>query len=310
VTLSTVVGAGPVGLAVVDELHRRGTPVRAVSRSRPAGLPDGAEARAADAGDLDALREVLEGSSVVYGCLGLPYGRWDALPGLQANLVEATAAAGARLVVVENVYMYGRTGGRPMTEDLPHRPVSRKGEIRARMTEELQAADRAGNVRVAMGRASDFYGPGVRYSALGERVVGRAVAGKRAQVLGDPDLPHTYTYVPDIATALVNLGESDDAYGQVWHLPAAETVTTRRMVELIYEAAGHPPRLQPAGKALLRLAGLFDASARESIEMLYEFQEPFVLDDSRYRARFGDHATPLADAARETVRWWEAEGSA
>ena len=172
------------------------------------------------------------------------------------------------------------------------------------MSEELMEAHASGKVRVATGRASDFFGPRVLVSAAGEQVFGRAVEGKGAQVAGDPDQPHTYTYMPDIGRGLVVLGEREEALGQAWHLPSPETVTTREFVEAIFEEVGKPTRVQAAPKILLRAIGLFNPQIRETIEMLYEFEEPFVMDHSRFEKAFGEHATPLGEAISETVRWY------
>jgi len=303
--LHVVFGAGPVGLAVADELAKRGGRVRLVNRSGRADAPAGVEVVRGDASDPAFTRDVSAGASVVYNALNPPYHRWPELfPPLQAGVIEGAASAGAKMVAMENLYMYGPTGGRPMTEDMPFAAGTRKGEVRARMSEELFAAHEEGKVRTTAGRASDFFGPRVRDSAAGEIVFGRAVEGKGAQVAGDPDQPHTYTYVPDIGEGLVVLGERDEALGRAWHLPNPETVTTRRFVELVFEEAGGPAKIQRAPKVLLRILGLFNPAVRETIEMLYEFEEPFVVDHSRFARAFGDHATPLREAVRRTVRWY------
>lgn len=159
----------------------------------------------------------------------------------------------------------------------------------------------AGKVRVTAGRASDFFGPRVMDSAAGETVFGRAVFGKSAQVGGDPDLFHTYTYAPDIGKGLVTLGEREETLGRAWHLPGPETVSTRRFVEMIFEETGGKLKLQRAPRVLFRVLGLFNPAMRE---MLYEFEEPFLVDHSAFAETFGNHATPLREAIRETVRWY------
>ena len=225
-------------------------------------------------------------------------------PPLQAGVVEGAATAGAKLVAMENVYMYGPTGGKPITEDLPYSATTRKGMTRARMAQELLRVHESGKVRLAIGRASDFFGPRVLASAMGDRVFPAALAGKSAQAVGNPDLPHTYTYVPDIGRALVVLGEEDQALGRAWHLPNPETVTTRQFIEMIFAEAGHPAGLRVAPKLLLRALGLFNSQVKEVVEMLYEFEEPFVVDSARFEQILGTHATPLADAIRTTVYWF------
>ena len=309
--LHVVFGTGPVGLAVADELSKRGNKrVRMVNRSGRAAAPKGVEVVGGDATDKAFSREASAGAAVVYFALNPPYHRWPELfPSLQDGVLEGAAWAGAKLVAMENVYMYGPTGGRTLTEDLPHAAETRKGKVRARMSRELFAAHEAGKVRATAGRASDFFGPRVADSAAGETVFGRAVAGKAAQVAGSPDLPHTYTYAPDIGKGLVTLGEREEALGRAWHLPSPETVSTRRFVEMVFEAAGGELKVQRAPRILFRAMGLFNPAMREMVEMLYEFEEPFVVDHSAFAEAFGDHATPLGEAIRETVRWYRAHGA-
>jgi nucleoside-diphosphate-sugar epimerase len=303
-----VFGTGPVGLAVMDELVTKSKRVRMVNRSGRASVPHGVEVIGGDATDEVFAREASNGASVVYFALNPPYNKWPELfPPLQAGVLEGAASAGAKLVVMENLYMYGLTGGRPLTEDLPHAPNTRKGAVRARMSEELMEAHSSGRVRVAIGRASDYFGPRVLVSAAGEQIFGRAVQGKSAQVAGDPNQPHTYTYAPDVGRGLTILGEREEALGQAWHLPSPETLTTRQFVEMIFEEVGKPARIQAAPKILLRAMGLFNPGMRELIEMLYEFEEPFVVDHSKFEQAFGEQATPLKEAIGETVRWYRSK---
>src|SRR5918997_3818066 len=208
--LHVVFGTGAVGMAVMDELIRRGPPrrVRMVNRSGRASVPHGVEVVGGDATDEAFAREASEGASIVYFALNPPYNKWPELfPRLQAGVLEGVASVGAKLVAMENLYMYGPTDGRLITEEMPYAANTRKGTVRARMSEELMEAHTSGKARVAIGRASDFFGPRVLASAAGEQVFGRAVQGKSAQVAGDPDQPHTYTYAPDVGKGLVILGE-------------------------------------------------------------------------------------------------------
>ena len=163
-------------------------------------------------------------------------------------MLAAAEASGARLVSMENVYTYGRPAGRVLTEDLPDGAHTRKGRLRGRMARDILAAHHAGRVEVAIGRASDYFGPrGGAQSNLGDRVLPAALAGGTATVLGDPDQPHTYTYVPDIGEGLAVLGEHPDAPGQVWHLPNdPDTRATRQLVDIAYQQGRPPPRQAPA----------------------------------------------------------------
>lgn len=139
---------------------------------------------------------------------------------------------------------------------------------------------------------------------MGERTVAAVLADKRVQVAGDPDLPHTYTYVEDIGRALVTLGEHDRAVGQVWHIPSPETVSTRQFIERIAIAAGTRVRVQRVPDLILRGAGLFNPVVRELVEMLYEFEQPFVVDHRKFTSAFGEQVTPLDAAVSRTVAWY------
>ena len=303
--LHVVFGAGQVGRALAARLFALGLAVRMISRHRPVGLPDGLEWRPADASDPEAATNAARGASVIYQCLNAPYTNWPELfPPLQRAVLSAAERNGAVLVTLENVYGYGPTGGKPMTEDSPLAATSVKGKTRAAMTRELLAAADAGRVRIVIARASDFFGAGVTETTLGERVFGNALAGKRADLLGNPDLPHTYSYVPDIAAGLVTLGTDERAFGGVWHLPGPETVTTRQVLELIAGEVGHPVAIRSVPKLALRALGVFNPMMRALSETAYQFDEPFVLDTSEYQSTFGDCGTPLPTAIAATVAWY------
>jgi nucleoside-diphosphate-sugar epimerase len=178
------------------------------------------------------------------------------------------------------------------------------------MARDLMAAHEAGRVQVTVGRASDFFGPRAGgQSLIGDWVIPPALADKPASVMGDPDMPHTYTFVPDIGENLVRLGESDDAIGRIWHLPSPETRTTRDVVGLVYQAAGTRPRLRVTPAWQMRALGLVNRTVREINEMRYEFDEPFIVDSSRAEAELGLRATPLTDAIERTVRWYRAQAN-
>lgn len=309
--LHVVFGTGPLGRAVMNALAQRGHPIRAVNRrGQMDAAPDGVELVAGDAYNANVVRELTRGASVAYQCAQPRYTEWpEKFPPLQAAILEGVAANGAKLIIGENLYLYGDTQGRPLTADLPYAARDRKGRTRARMAEAALAAHRAGRVRVAIGRGSDFFGPYVLGSAAGERLFDPLLKGKPAQVAGNVDLPHTYTYINDFGRALVMLGERDEALGQAWHVPNAETITTRQFVALAAEIAGVPARLPPArltslGRWQMALAGLFIPEAREMAEMLYEFEQPFVVEAEPFVRTFGLQATPLRQALHETVQWY------
>jgi nucleoside-diphosphate-sugar epimerase len=226
-------------------------------------------------------------------------------------VLSAAEHTGALMVSLENLYAYGPTNGRPMTEDLPLAATTVKGRTRAAMTEELLAAADAGRVRIAIGRASDFFGAGVTESTLGKRVFANALAGKRADFIGNADLPHTYSYVPDIAAGLATLGTDERAADGVWHLPGPETLTTRAVLALVAGEVGHPVGVRSVPKLAVRALALVNPLMRELAEVAYEFEEPFVLDTTKYETTFGATGTRLQTAVAETLAWYRnANGTA
>jgi nucleoside-diphosphate-sugar epimerase len=300
-----IFGTGAIGLATYDALRRRGETVRLVNRSGHAAVPDDVDVVGGDARDPEFTTAVARGAAVVYQTLNPPYHEWVAqFPALQAGVLAAAEATGARLVSMENVYMYGRPNGRPLTEDREYEAHTTKGRLRGRMARELLAAHQAGRVQVAIGRASDYFGPrGGGQSNLGDRVFPAAVEGRTATVLGDPDQAHTYTYIPDIGEGLAVLGEHPDAPGQVWHLPNdPDTRTTRELVDIVYQHAGRPrARLRSIRPLLLRALGLANPTIREIVEMQYQFDEPFVVDSSKITSKLGLSATPIDAALADTL---------
>jgi nucleoside-diphosphate-sugar epimerase len=278
-----------------------------VNRSgrRPADMPAHVEIVAGDTYRADFTRAVAKGAAVVYQCAQPEYHQWvTQFPPLQAAILEGAVASGAKLIVGENLYMYGDTGGQPLHEDLPFAAHTRKGRVRAEMATALLEAHRAGKVRVAMGRGSDFYGPGVLGSSLGERTIIPLLQGKPAEVGGALDQPHAYTYVSDFGEALAILGERDEALGQAWHVPNPPTLTQRELVTLFFHEAGLEPKFSVMGKFMLMIGGLFVPAAREMVEMAYEFEKPFLVDSSKFIKAFGDIATPHATGVKETVAWY------
>ncbi|MFE7510717.1 NAD-dependent epimerase/dehydratase family protein [Streptomyces sp. NPDC057540] len=308
-----VFGSGAVGTAVAEALVRRGESVRIVNRSGRADVPDGVEIAAGDAADPAFTTAVAAGAAVVYQALNPPYHRWQQeFPALQAGVLAAAEAARARMVSMDNVYCYGPPGGRPFTEDTPDAATTRKGRLRGAMARDLLAAHEAGRVEVAIGRASDYFGPrGGAQSNLGDLVFPALLAGRTATVLGDPDQPHTYSFLPDIGEALALLGRHPDAAGRVWHLPNDPgTRTTRALVDLAHRATGRPgsARLRRMPTVALYALGAVNRTVRELIEMRYEFAEPFVVDSTRIRDELGAVATPVEEALERTAAAYRALG--
>jgi nucleoside-diphosphate-sugar epimerase len=307
--LNVIFGTGPLAQSAMRALLKRGKTIRMVNRSgkRPADVPAQVEITAGDAYNPDFTRSASKAAAVVYQCAQPEYQLWvKQFPALQAAILEGVAANGSKLIVAENLYMYGDTHGQLIQEGLPYAAQTRKGKVRGEMAQSLLEAHRLGKVRVAIARGADFYGPGVLSSSLGERTIIPLLQGKPAEVTGALDQPHTYTYISDFGEALAVLGEREEALGQAWHVPNPPTLTQRELVTLFFKEAGLEPKFSVMGKPMLMLGGLFIPAAREMLEMLYEFEQPFRVDASKFIQAFGDIATPHATAVKETVDWYRA----
>lgn len=300
-----IFGTGPLGQAIMRELLNRGKQVRMVSRSGKADLPQGVELVAGDLYQPSVVRDLTRDAVVAYQCAQPNYSEWpEKFPPMQRAIVDGLSQSHTRMVAAENLYMYGDTNGQPMSEDSPSNPNTKKGKARADMSAELLAAHKAGRIEVSMVRGSDFYGPQVLGSTVGERAFSAILAGKPAEAYGNADLPRSFTYIEDFGKAMVILGEANSAQGQAWHVPNAPVTTQRQFLTTAFELAGTAPRVNVMGGFMLRIGGLFVPEAREMIEMLYQFNNPFVADDSKFKKAFGDISTPTRTALEATLAWY------
>lgn len=305
--LHVIFGAGPVGCAIMDELRRHEKRVRIINRSGGDFPPDVENVRGDVLQEDDFARRAAKGATHIYFALNPPYTKWiQDFPPLQSRVLNAAITESARLIVMENVYMYGDTGGAPITEDLPYNAQTRKGKLRAQMTRALHEAHQKGDVQMTIGRASDFYGPGVRNSALGERTIPPALTGKSAEYMGDADRLHSFTYMPDVGKALVTLALDDRAYGRAWHIPNAPAQTQRQAIAMIFAATGHPINIKRLPSWMLTFLSPFVPILRELKEMQYQFTQDFVVDSKTFEATFCWQATPLEEGIPQTVTWYQA----
>lgn len=309
-TQTTIIfGTGPLGLSVMDALVERGySKITLINRSgkAPETLPTGVKLIAGDATDPSQVAALVAGADVVFHCAQPGYTNWPTqFPPITAGILNGVVQARVpRLVFGDNLYMYGPTGGKPVYEGLPYNAKGHKGRIRAEMAQMLLDAHRSGKVQVAIGRAADFYGPRVLGSAIGDRVFPAVLQGKAASVMGNVDLPHTYTYIKDFGRSLVTLAENESAFGKAWHLPSAETLTTRQFLNIAYELAGKQPKIEATGRVMLQIVGLFVPVVKEMLEIYYEFDEAYVVDYSPFTKAFGSRATPTKQALEETLAWY------
>ncbi|MEM9069422.1 MAG: NAD-dependent epimerase/dehydratase family protein [Myxococcota bacterium] len=303
-TTHTIFGAGQIGLPLAARLASQGTEVRLVRRGLPGPDIDGVTWCQGDVRDPDFAAACTEGAAVVYNCMNpAAYHRWPTLlPPLVRGVLRATRRAGARLVCLDNLYMYGAPDG-PMREDSPLQPCSEKGALRAELAAELQDAHQRGDVEIAIGRASDFFGPSAPRAAIfHDRFFERVARGASVEVFGDPDRPHAYSYTLDVVEGLATLGSSDEAFGRVWHLPVSSQETTRALIERFANALGQAARVRSIPRWMLRMAGWFVPIAGAVVEMTYQWETDFRVDDGAFRSTFGVEPTPVDVAVDATLR--------
>ncbi|MEV0579169.1 NAD-dependent epimerase/dehydratase family protein [Streptomyces sp. RTGN2] len=302
--LQVVLGAGPAGTALAVELARRGHPVRLVDRAAAGTAPTGVDRFAADVSTPEGARAAVEGAAVVYHCVNVGYHlQVEVMPRIQRSVLAAAEAAGARLVVLDTLYPYGETHGAVMTENTPWNATTRKGRMRAELDARYLAAHADGRLRVVLGRSADFVGPHVLNSTLGGAVFPAALTGGEVPAFGDIDLPHSYTYIGDVAAGLATLGENPDGDGRVWHLPTAPALTTRQILAMVEERVGRPLHLTVVPEP--RAFGPFDeVFMAEYAEMFYQHTEAQIVDSSAIEKAYGLTPHPLSATIDETLAWY------
>lgn len=294
--MQTILGANGV---IARELSRAlagyTSDIRQVSRN-PRKVNPTDETFVADLLDSQAVVNAVAGSEVVYLVAGLKYNTsvWqEQWPRVMRNVIDACKQHGTSLVFFDNVYAYGRVEG-IMTEETAFNPISKKGEVRAKIATMLLDEMRNGNLRAMIARSADFYGPGAVQSFLHSTVFERIKTGKTPQWIGNPNAVHTFTFTRDAGHAVAVLGNSPEAYGQTWHLPTIKDPSTGTdFVRLACDLAGQPFKLQVAPRWMLKLIGIFIPVLRANEEMMYQFEHDYRFDSSKIESAFGLQATPL-----------------
>lgn len=307
--LYVIIGVtGPLGAAVARRLASDGQRVRGVNRSGRGDVPEGVELIGADVKDAAAAGAVCAGAAVVFQCASAPYMDWrdtdapkplrwtneaDHLPAITEGIIAGAARAGARIVYGDNHYMYGPVDG-PLTEDMPWDAQDEKGLVRAAVARRLLDANGKGEVAATIGCASDFFGPQVLNSTVGDRLFEPALRGETIEILGQPDALHTYSFIDDVARGLITLASRQAALGRVWNLPNSPPVSPRHFYAIASEEAGADATLA-VGDDRLREAHGYEAHLMD---------RPFIVDHTRFATAFGAEVTPLRQAIGQTVQWF------
>jgi nucleoside-diphosphate-sugar epimerase len=302
-----VIGAGPVGGATARELIAKGHRVEIVTRSGHS--IEGATARRSDASDPQALAEIATGATAIVNCANPPYTKWATTwPPLANSILIAAEKSGAALITMSNLYAHGPSH-QTMNAQTPLSSTGTKGRIRARMWEDALAAHTSGRIRAAEVRSSDFFGPEVTDANMGARVVPNILQGKRVSLLGRTDVPHSFSYMPDVGRVVAHVASDESLWGRPWLVPSA-TMTQAQLVGALSNAAGaKTPKIGTMPSAVLRLAGLVVPIMRELREVEYQFAAPFVVDATETEKLLGIHATPIKESAAATISWWQSKSN-
>jgi nucleoside-diphosphate-sugar epimerase len=297
-----VVGAGQIGTPVVERLHALGAHVTWISRTRPRVIPEGVLHKSVDATDGRALADAVRGADALIAAVNpatYDAAIWrETLPPLQRGLIDAASRAGTRLVVLDALYLYALDQG-PLSPETPAQPSTQKGRVRKQIADMLTEAQAAGSVRATVLRASDFWGPDLSAALLTREGIAGLKQGKRPFLVGDPDQPHAFSHRDDVVDALVNLALADaDVEGRVFHAPVVH-VAPRALVSAVSRALGVDVKPIVAPGWLLRVFGVFSKQMGGLVEMLPQWQAPYLVDDRGYCERFNVQARTLAQGVAQ-----------
>jgi nucleoside-diphosphate-sugar epimerase len=304
--MHTILGInGVTGIEIAKNLQEKGIPVRGVSRRPFAGTWEHVQA---DVMDLESLKNATKGSEVVYFCVGMEYNikiwQRDWLPMIEKT-IQACLANSAKLVFIDNVYMYGLVEG-AMTENTPMKPSSKKGEVRKAIAEKLMDAFQNRGLKGCIARSADFYGPNCDKSMLTDTVFKNLQKGKAAQLLGNPDKVHSFTYTKDIGKSAVILGLDSRSNGKTWHLPTAPNPWTgQQLVDFVAKEMGQKPKIMALKGLLLTILGLFIPILKEIKEMMYQYEHDYIFSSALFEKTFGMKATSMEVGLRETAAFYK-----
>lgn len=305
--MQTILGAGgAIGRELAKALPQYTTDIRLVSRN-PQKINSTDQLMPADLTKSEEIYRAVEGSEIVYVTVGFPYSVkvWEALwPPFIENVINACQAHQAKLVFFDNIYMYNPEYLNGMTEETPIAPTSKKGAIRARIAKMIMDEVEAGKLTALIARSADFYGPSIKNnSVLTETVFNNLSKGKKGQWLVSANYKHSYTYTPDAGKATALLGNTEDAYNQVWHLPtSANPMTGQKWIEAIAKELNVKPGVQVAPKFLVSIMGWFNPIMREFKEMLYQYDRDYIFDSSKFEKRFDFKPTTYEEGIKEIVK--------
>jgi nucleoside-diphosphate-sugar epimerase len=304
--MQTILGSGgAIGVELAKALKTYTNEIRLVSRN-PKKVNESDELMAADLLNNEEIRRAVEGSSVVFVTVGFIYSAkvWkEVWPKFMTDVIAACKEFNSKLVFFDNIYMYDPKYLDRMTEETPIKPPSKKGLVRAEIAQMIMDEVKAGKLTALIARSADFYGPGIKNSSMmNETIIKPLKLGGKANLLGSVNSKHSYTFTPDAGKATALLGNTADAYNQVWHLPtAAEPFTGAQWTWLIASELGVKPRYQRVSGYMVWILGFITPIMKEILEMMYQNKKDYIFDSSKFEKRFGIKPTPYHIGIKETI---------
>jgi nucleoside-diphosphate-sugar epimerase len=305
--MQTILGAGgAIGNELAKALPKYSKKIRLVSRS-PKRVNETDELFKADITKIEDVVKAVEGAEIVYLTVGLPYNTklWQKTwPVVMKNVIEACKLNKAKLVFFDNIYMYDPSSLDPITEQNPINPSSKKGKVRAYIAQMIWDAVKMDKINALIARSADFYGPSIsNTSVLTETVFKPLSEGKKANWMGSTRFRHSYTYTVDAGKATALLGNTSDAFGQVWHLPTSpDPFTGKEWIEIIAKHLGVEPKYRVINKFFTGIMGIFSPIMKEMVEMMYQYDRDYVFNSAKFEKKFDFKPTPYSEGIKEIIQ--------
>lgn len=312
--MKTILGTGQLGLVILQTLldKNRDEKILLVSRSGKLSIPipPNIELIAADITCKATMESIAQKSTVIFSCTDVPYNQWgEFYPRAAEALAHAISNSNSKLVFADNLYSYGNVRGREMNEHMAHSATTKKGRIRTEVINTLLYSGQEWSKKVAFVKAADFIGPHIYKGVFGTAFLDSIYSGKTVWLFGNITLPHTFTYIRDFATAMINVGTSDGTFGQIWHVPNASALSPDKWMHLFEVISNKKIRKKLIPKAIIRIAALFSPFIRELYEMAYQFEYPYLVNHDKYINRFGNHAAYPSDIVKDTIEAYRAKST-
>lgn len=307
--MKTILGTGQLGLVLMQQLVERNPneDILLVNRSGKLSIPipSNVQLLSADVTSSQDMEQIAKRSDILFNCTDVPYHQWAQFyPATAHALAHALRNTEAQLVFADNMYSYGNVAGIEMHENLPHAATTKKGIIRAGVIHTLLYSKEAFNKRVAFVKASDFIGPGIHKGLLGTSFLDQVYKGKTVRLFGNLSLPHSFTFIHDMANAMIQVGTATDAFEQIWHVPNAPALSVDKWVHLFEVITSKRIKKSVTPAWLIRIAGLFNSLIQEFYEMAYQFNHSYLVNHDKYVKRFGNQYTYPSEIVKQTVEWY------